>query len=636
VKARLFAALPLLVALASFAAATRAWPASALLATGALASVVFAARVDAGKLAQRTASLLAAFGVVAFGDTLLGRTAHPGKMALDSIWSIVAMTALTLVVLRRAFAAREGGAQLDFAALAIALAASGERHIGHAFTVTAVVFVAAGLAATNAERDPRLGFARLEARAPWRLAVLLSLTAAGTAGAMVVLPILQGMTQHRIEQYVFADHGRSGFTGAVRVGVHPRILESDELVMRVYGPHTDYLRGAVFDHFDGVTWQLKRDPSFRLIATARGGVAGAETNELRMVGDGADRDRGLRYFLPLGARRLGTERGGAMADVVGTLRPLADAQPTPLFFETGGAGDLAIAGPGAQDHQLPPSIAGAVTRLGEEWTAGATTPRDKLARIELRLNRDYRYSLDADPPGNLRRESAILRFLLRDKTGHCEYFATAMTLIARALGIPARVIAGYRVTERNTVGGYEVVRERDAHAWVEAWVDGEGWQRFEPTPASPASARREAPVVGAFADWIAASFDRALEALGRTSLRDLLSVLAAFVALYALVRAVRARRDRAKRRSSAFAPDRPLACLDRLERALANRGAARAPSESLEGWAARLRETAFAEAATPIARYCALRYGGEGDERSVTEALDAYVARIAVAAAVAE
>ena len=172
------------------------------------------------------------------------------------------------------------------------------------------------------------------------------------------------------------------------------------------------------------------------------------------------------------------------------------------------------------------------------------------------------------------------------------------------------------------------MREKNAHSWVEAWIDGEGWRTFEPTPPSDASLRRATPGARAFFDWIAASWDRTLEAIGRASLRDLMLVLAAFVALFALVRSIRARRDRARRAAGQFVADRPLPCLDRLERVLATRGAERAPSEPLERWAARLRDTAFADAAAPIARYCALRYGGVGDERGVAEALDAYAATI--------
>jgi protein-glutamine gamma-glutamyltransferase len=630
-RSRLVATLPMFVVLATFAAASEAWVASAVLAIGAVVSVVFAARVPAGKLAQRITLLLVVIFVSTSGETLLDRPALAGNQILHPIWGTVALVLLGLALVRRAFAAPEGGARGDFVLLAIALAASGERRVGHAYTVVVVVFLVTALAATRADGDPGLGFRRLEAHAPFRLGVLLALTAAGAAAALLLLPVLQELTQRRIEQLVFADRARSGFTGAVRVGIHPRILESDEIVMRVYGPHTDYLRGAVFDQFDGATWRLARGPRPRAVTTLRGRVEGPQVNELRMIGDGTDRDRGLRYFVPLGARHVGTERGGALADPMGTLRPLAGAPPTPLFFEVGtGLGELEIAPPGAQDLDVPPPLAAALERLVRAWTEGATTPRAKLARIEATLNRDYQYSLDADPPdGKHSREPVILRFLLQGKKGHCEYFATAMVLLARSAGIPARVVAGYRVVETNAVGGYDVVRERNAHAWVEAWVDGAGWQTFEPTPASPASEARRSPTAGALLDLVAATWDRMLEALGRARLRDLLTVLAGFVVLFALVRAARAWRERGRvALPSPFASEPPLPCLERLERALASRGAARAPSESLEGWAARLRATEFADVAAPLADYCALRYGGVGDARGVTEALDACAARV--------
>ena len=61
-------------------------------------------------------------------------------------------------------------------------------------------------------------------------------------------------------------------------------------------------------------------------------------------------------------------------------------------------------------------------------------------------------------------------FLLYNGTGHCEFFASAMVLLSRARGIPARLVGGYRVAEFSELGDYYIVRERNAHTWVEAWV----------------------------------------------------------------------------------------------------------------------------------------------------------------------
>jgi transglutaminase-like putative cysteine protease len=75
----------------------------------------------------------------------------------------------------------------------------------------------------------------------------------------------------------------------------------------------------------------------------------------------------------------------------------------------------------------------------------------------------------------------IDEFLFETKQGHCEYFATSMVLMLRTLNIPARLATGYSVDQQNAVTGYFEVRQRHAHAWVEAYIAGHGWMTFEPT-----------------------------------------------------------------------------------------------------------------------------------------------------------
>ena len=72
-------------------------------------------------------------------------------------------------------------------------------------------------------------------------------------------------------------------------------------------------------------------------------------------------------------------------------------------------------------------------------------------------------------------------FLFNSKQGFCEHYATAFTVLMRAAGIPARVVAGYQGGEVNPIGNYLIVRQRDAHAWTEVWLEGKGWIRIDPT-----------------------------------------------------------------------------------------------------------------------------------------------------------
>jgi hypothetical protein len=104
----------------------------------------------------------------------------------------------------------------------------------------------------------------------------------------------------------------------------------------------------------------------------------------------------------------------------------------------------------------------------------------------------------------------IANFLFERKQGHCEYFASSMAVLLRTLGIPSRVVNGFRSDEFNDLTGNYVVRAKDAHSWVEAYFPGYGWQMFDPTPAgvtaSPQGWNRLALYIDALSsfwrDWV--------------------------------------------------------------------------------------------------------------------------------------
>ena len=115
-------------------------------------------------------------------------------------------------------------------------------------------------------------------------------------------------------------------------------------------------------------------------------------------------------------------------------------------------------------------------------------PRDfEFAKaLELHLQTAFSYSLAHRPRGE---RDPIVEFLTTDRQGHCELFASALAAMTRSLGMRARVVTGFRASEYNSIGGYYVVRERNAHAWTEIDCGDRGWQVFDGTP--PAEVRRE-------------------------------------------------------------------------------------------------------------------------------------------------
>jgi hypothetical protein len=114
-------------------------------------------------------------------------------------------------------------------------------------------------------------------------------------------------------------------------------------------------------------------------------------------------------------------------------------------------------------------------------TARATNPYDKAVAIENYLRTRFAYTLDLT--GNVDKDP-LATFLFKTRAGHCEYFASAMAIMLRAIGIPSREVNGFLPGEYNDLGGDYIVRASDAHSWVEAYFPGTGWVTFDPTPAS--------------------------------------------------------------------------------------------------------------------------------------------------------
>jgi transglutaminase-like putative cysteine protease len=120
-----------------------------------------------------------------------------------------------------------------------------------------------------------------------------------------------------------------------------------------------------------------------------------------------------------------------------------------------------------------------VGEIAEAWTAGATSDYDKVLAIQRHFHGDgFHYSTDVDVADD---PNALLTFLTQTKSGFCQQFATAMAVLVRELGLPARVAVGYQQGSLQDDGRY-LVQSDDAHAWVEVFFEGYGWLEFEPTP----------------------------------------------------------------------------------------------------------------------------------------------------------
>jgi protein-glutamine gamma-glutamyltransferase len=131
-----------------------------------------------------------------------------------------------------------------------------------------------------------------------------------------------------------------------------------------------------------------------------------------------------------------------------------------------------------------PHVDSRVRELARSITAASGSNYARARAIENYLRSHFSYTLEL--PGVTERDP-LASFLFQRKRGHCEYFASSMAIMLRTLGIPARVVNGFRGGEYNALTGKYIVRERDAHSWVEAYFPEFGWVTFDPTPSGTAT-----------------------------------------------------------------------------------------------------------------------------------------------------
>jgi transglutaminase-like putative cysteine protease len=139
--------------------------------------------------------------------------------------------------------------------------------------------------------------------------------------------------------------------------------------------------------------------------------------------------------------------------------------------------------------QLPRDLPDRVERLARQITNGKTNPYDKVKAIESYLRNNYPYDLEVPaPPAD---QDVADYFLFDLKKGYCDYYATAMVVLARASGVPARFVSGYSPGTYDAPNAQYVIRELNAHSWVEVYFSEIGWVEFEPTASVPEIVRKE-------------------------------------------------------------------------------------------------------------------------------------------------
>jgi hypothetical protein len=528
----------------------------------------------------------------------------------------------------------------------LAVAASGQGKTGAAFAIGSCVFaiivvlclraplVAARLRAGEPAEGGRARAAPSPTPRRAALAILSVVTVAVTALLVFTLPRLSMMVERQIQRMagnVQSDDDQIGFNEHIRVGTLRHALQSNRVVMRVSGEPVEYLRGAVLDRYELRVWSSTQSSNLVIVDAATPedrSTTHIELSRAALSGHTPD----PHWFVPEDACNLHTPSGRTAMDALGGLHPEPANNARELSFARPNHGTCTAslplpAVPNANDLGVAARIRGDLARIAREWTRDAKTPREALDAIVRELSH-YPYSTDERREGYV---DPVVEFLQVRHGGHCELFASAMALLARTLDIPTRLAVGYRVDEVNPITGLSVVRDRNAHTWVEAWVDGR-WQSFDPTPAVEVFAATRPSRWDDIGEAISFTWDRTIGFIVNISLAR--AGISFGVLALALILLRRFLQRRSTKGDSLSAASRPLPAFETLATALARAGWERTPSEPLERFARRVDaagEPWSKEVADALTRYAELRYGGIGEERTVAQRLDELARKVAPA-----
>lgn len=240
-----------------------------------------------------------------------------------------------------------------------------------------------------------------------------------------------------------------------------------------------YWRGPVFDSYDGKTWRvspLSASRSANKPATIE--AAGTARTEYAITLEAHNRRWLLALDMP-----VGLPEGTALAPTFEALSRLPVRYRSRFVFSS--ALDYAANREETprmlqQTLRLPPGLNPRTLELAGDWRRSLAGP-EQISAAALRFFREEKFFYTLQPP--LLGEHAVDEFLFTTRRGFCEHYAGAYVVLMRAAGVPARVVTGYQGGEINPVDGYLTVRQSDAHAWAEIWIDGRGWLRVDPTAA---------------------------------------------------------------------------------------------------------------------------------------------------------
>ena len=292
----------------------------------------------------------------------------------------------------------------------------------------------------------------------------------------------------------------SGFSKQITLGKFGEIKNNSDIALRLELPEanegglgTIYLRGISLDYFDGNSWHRPKRGAARWIPTERGEVNLTHKENLEgallrqeIYVEKIEND----VLFSIGySIKIKTPFSYIVADGHGNLCFPYTVKDT--FHYTVYSSDAKYT---KDDNTLKyfripeqlrklyylklPEISERIMEFANSVTFGIDDDLEKVKALESKLKSDFEYTT------NIAAEN-IEDFLFNKKKGHCEYFASALAILCRYIGIPSRIVSGFLSDEWNSIGKFYTVRFSHAHAWTEIFIKDKGWIKFDPTPFGP-------------------------------------------------------------------------------------------------------------------------------------------------------
>jgi len=286
---------------------------------------------------------------------------------------------------------------------------------------------------------------------------------------------------------------KTGLSDSMSPGDISELMQSDAPAFRVTftganpQPHQLYWRGLVFSHFDGRRWAQNHMQSILSNIAWDKEQRERQLNRVQFLGQRYQYEIIMEpsyqpWLLALNAPKEWDDGIGLGPDNwLQHRRPVSQR----LQYRVESYLDYRLQSEGLTDMQwrfergLPPDSNPVTRATAQAWMAEEGSAERVIRRLLNYFNQDFTYTLKPPTLG----QHSVDEFLWQSRQGFCEHFASSFAVFMRAAGVPARVVVGYQGGSYNPRDNYWLVRQRDAHAWAEVWLEGRGWVRVDPTAA---------------------------------------------------------------------------------------------------------------------------------------------------------